>query len=239
VVINRFTSRAQKGFTNHTYIQEVLINICEKISHCKTINILGTLLSKDQSRAFDTISHKYMNVVFKFFGFGPSFIRTLNTIGTNRTASILYEDGTLSSNFPLETGRTQGDSPSPLTYNMGEQILLLKIELDPRISSVYQHLLIPNFNLDLIPDPKMRGVDLYYNEHFRVESSRCTDKVESYADDNSTATLADFNSLSILKETVENFAVFSGLQSNAEKTTLMQIGHINALICQNLQPFWE
>jgi hypothetical protein len=32
-VINRFTSRAQKGFTNHRYIQEVLINVCETISH--------------------------------------------------------------------------------------------------------------------------------------------------------------------------------------------------------------
>jgi exonuclease III len=60
-VINRFTSRAQKGFTNHRYIQEVLINVAEKISYCKKNNISGALLSIDQTRAFDTISHKYMN----------------------------------------------------------------------------------------------------------------------------------------------------------------------------------
>jgi hypothetical protein len=59
-VVNRFTSRAQKGFTNHRYKQEVLINVCEKISYCNNNNIEGALLSIDQSRAFDTISHKYM-----------------------------------------------------------------------------------------------------------------------------------------------------------------------------------
>jgi hypothetical protein len=101
-----------------------------------------------------------MSAVFKFFGFGEYFPKILNTIGTGRSAAIIFEDGTLSKNFNLETGRTQGDGPSPLLYNMGEQILLLKIELDPSISSVYQHQLIPNFAMDLIPDPKLKGRDL-------------------------------------------------------------------------------
>jgi hypothetical protein len=120
-------SRAQKGFTNHRYIQEVLINVAEKIAFCKNNNIEGILLSIDQSRAFDTISRKYMTEVFRFFGFSVNFIQILYTIGTNRSAAIIFEDGTLSRNFNLETGRTQGDGPSPLLYNMGEQILLLKI----------------------------------------------------------------------------------------------------------------
>jgi hypothetical protein len=101
LVINRFTSRAQKGFTNHRYIQEVLINVAEKIAYCKTHNIKGALLSIDQTRAFDTISHRYMTEVFKFYGFGEHFTRILNTIGTNRTAAIIFEDGSLSQNFNL------------------------------------------------------------------------------------------------------------------------------------------
>jgi hypothetical protein len=222
-VINRFTSRAQKGFTNHRYIQEVLINVAEKITYCKQNNIEGVLLSIDQSRAFDTISHKYMTEVFRFYGFGENFIKILNTIGTNRSA------GTISKNFNLETGRTQGDGPSPLLYNMGEQILLLKIELDPRIASVYQHHNLPNFTMDLVPDPKLKGKDLMYNTHFEIESGRCTDKADSFADDNSTATTATLESLGNLKTSVEEFAVFSGLHSNAEKTTLLQIGTIAPL----------
>ncbi len=90
-VINRFTSRAQKGFTNHRYIQEVLINVTEKISYCKKNNISGAL-------------------------------------------------------------------------------------------------------------PKLKGRDLMYNSHFLAESNRCTDKADSFADDNSTATLADAASLGNLKK---------------------------------------
>jgi hypothetical protein len=59
-----------------------------------------------------------------------------------------------------------------------------------------------------------------------VESDRSTDKADSFADDNSTATTADAASLGNLKNFVEEFAVFSGLHSNADKTTLLQIGRI-------------
>jgi hypothetical protein len=117
-VVNRFTSRAQKGFTKHRYIQEVLINVCETIRYCDNKNINGVLLSVDQSRAFDTISHKYMQEVYKFFGFGNNFINMMDTLGTNRNAAIIFEDGTISDNFDLETGRPQGDGPSPLQYRV-------------------------------------------------------------------------------------------------------------------------
>jgi hypothetical protein len=38
-VVNRFTSRAQKGFTKHRYIQELLINMCSTINYCNINNI--------------------------------------------------------------------------------------------------------------------------------------------------------------------------------------------------------
>jgi hypothetical protein len=170
-----------------------------------------------------------MTEVFKFYGFGEHFIQILNTIGTNRTAAIIFEDGSLSQNFNLETGRTQGDGPSPLLYNMGEQILLLKIELDPGIASIFNHQLLPRFTMDLVPDPRLEGRDVMYNTHFAVESGRNTDKADSFADDNSTATLATLESLGNLKRYVNEFAIFSGLNSNAEKTTLMLIGNAEPL----------
>ena len=167
---------------------------------------------------------RYMKEVYKFFGFGNSFINMMETIGTNRKACILFEDGSISNNFELGSGRPQGDSPSPLQYNMGEQIVLLKIELDPSIASVFQHLLAPRFVMNLVPDPRRAGLDASYNQHFGQESNRETDKANSFADDNTTGTKADFESLSALAEIVANFGDFSGLKSNAEKTTLIQIG---------------
>jgi hypothetical protein len=102
LVVNRFTTRAQKGFTSHRYIQEVLINVLETINHCKNNGINGALISIDQSKAFDTIGHKYCSEVFKFFGFENNFINMMETIGTGRTATILYEDSTYSQDILLE-----------------------------------------------------------------------------------------------------------------------------------------
>jgi hypothetical protein len=34
-----------------------------------------------------------MGEAYKFFGFGENFINVMDTIGTGRTASIIFEDG--------------------------------------------------------------------------------------------------------------------------------------------------
>ena len=67
----------------------------------------------------------------------------LNLITTGRNATIIFDDGSLSRQFYLENGAPQGNSPSPLQYNFCEQIAILKLELDPRIASIYNHHLIP------------------------------------------------------------------------------------------------
>jgi hypothetical protein len=72
-------------------------------------------------------------------------------------------------------------------------------------------------------------VDADYNLHLCQESNRETDKANSFADDNSTGTVATIEALGALAEIVTNFSVFSGLSSNADKTTLLQIGRIAQL----------
>ncbi len=136
-------SRAQKGFTSNRYIQEVLINLCETIGFCNANDIPACIVAIDQSKAFDSISHWYMIEAYKFFGLGNTFINVLTTLGSGRNACISFDDGSISPPFDLERGRTQGNGPSPCEYNIGQQILLLKIELCPEIASVYNHLQVP------------------------------------------------------------------------------------------------
>jgi hypothetical protein len=112
-------SRAQKGFTSERYIQEVLIKVIENIAHCKKNYISACILSIDQSKAFDSVSHLYMREVYQFFGFGSNFIRIIETLCNNRTACITFDDGTLSEPFDLGRGEAQGNTPSPVLYNMG------------------------------------------------------------------------------------------------------------------------
>jgi len=212
-IVNRVCSRAQKGFNDSRYTQEVLINVIETIRFCNNKNISGAVVAVDMAKAFDTLSHGYLTEVFKFFNFGPNIIKWLNMLGTGRTACVILDDCSYSRNFSLGRGRAQGDNISPNTFNFGEQILIYKIELDPLIAAVWQHFQAPNFNMNIRAD-----------DFFGNESARETCKNESLADDNTTITLMDGQNMAHLRQILDNFALVSGLTCNYEKTCVLPVG---------------
>jgi hypothetical protein len=209
-------SRAQKGFVKNRYIQECLINVIEKIAHCNKQHIPALVVTIDQAKAFDTVSHSFMTAAYRFFNFGENFIRLMNTIGTGRTAAIMWENGSLSARFDLKSGRAQGDGPSPLQYNIAEQILLLKIELDPVIQPAFVHAV----EASRIPAPL---------DWFTFESNKSTGKTEALADDTTVIIKHCRTSLLSLKNTLFEFGELSGLKCNEEKTCILPVGGINAL----------
>ena len=97
------------------------------MDYFKNNNIKGVLVSIDQSKAFDSVSHSFMEKVYTFFGFGGRIKNWLKSIGTSRTPGIILGPQEHSENFKLEKGHAQGDSPSPLLYNFAAQILLFRI----------------------------------------------------------------------------------------------------------------
>ena len=97
------TSRTQKGFTKSRYLQEVLINVIKFFGHCQAADFNGFVLSIDYAKAFDTLSINFMKECYAFFGFGEYFTSMLETVGNNRTASIILDDGSYSKPFNLET----------------------------------------------------------------------------------------------------------------------------------------
>jgi hypothetical protein len=170
-----------------------------------------------------------MREVYRFFGFGNDFIRIIETLCNNRTACIAFEDGTVSQPFDLGRGEAQGNTPSPVLYNMGEQILLFKLELCPEVASVFNHYLIPRqqLALEFVPDPVLEVAEP--DQEFRNESNRETDNSDAFADDTSILTLFTFTALLALKTCLEEFGRFSGLKCNIEKTVLMQVGLKNPI----------
>jgi hypothetical protein len=204
------------------------MNVIEGIAHCKENNIPACILSIDQAKAFDSVSHSYKQRVFEFFGFGPGFINLLNTLCINRSACIVFEDGSLSDNFDLERGDAQGNTPSPILYNMAQQIFLFKLELCPEIKSVFVNHLVPrpiSFQEEL-EDEGVPKEEFVPEDEFSNESNRETDKAEGFADDTSGLSLFELESLKTLKQAMLDFGEFSGLKCNVEKTVLMQIGNI-------------
>jgi Reverse transcriptase (RNA-dependent DNA polymerase) len=212
-IVNRCLSRAQKGFTKSRQIQEVIINTLENIDYCKLNNIQGAMLSIDIKKAFDSVDQDYFIKVYEFFNFGPRIISWLSLIGTNRNAKIVFEDGSRSNLIELLCGTAQGDSPSPILYNLAAQILVFKLEYDPSIKKIRQQ-------------PEVGGPRYPSVIPFNFESNRETSNCELFADDENTFTLLDFESLQYIKDTLDAFGDLSGLRINVEKCTLMRIGNL-------------
>jgi hypothetical protein len=211
-VVNRICSRAQKGFNNQRYTQECLINVIETIAHCNANNINGAVVAVDMAKAFDTLSHGFLREVFRFFNIGKGMIDWLTLLGENRAACILLDDGSYSRNFKLDRGRAQGDNISPNTFNFADQILILKIELDPGINGIWKNFVIP---------PSFPANS---NPFFMYESLGETSKNESLADDNTTLLMLDDSSLTTLRSILDDFGRISGLQCNYDKTVIVPIG---------------
>jgi len=171
------------------------------------------LVSIDQKKAFDSIYHNYCNDAFAFFGFGNNFIHMMNTLSTNRTARIILDNGKLSRTFLLERGRPQGDSPSPRQYNIGEQVLLLKIDLDPLLPAVYAAPLVSQPLPGQLANKKI-GKELHYN---------CC-KTDAFADDTNVVLKQKAEAARRLVDILNRFEVISGLGCNIEKSAIMFLG---------------
>ncbi len=111
---------------------------------------------------------------------------------------------------------------------MGQQILIFKIELCPEVRSIYFSHFIARPDLqravEFLPDPPPPHLD-HNDPRFRNKSAFETSKSDGFADDNTTGTIFESESLNALKNILENFATFSGLRCNTDKTVVMQVGH--------------
>jgi hypothetical protein len=215
-VMDKITKVGQKGFSSTKYCQEVLIGIVDTINHINYVNKSGVLLSLDIKKAFDSTSHSYLQMVYQFFNFGPNFIKWLNLIGTNRKACIILGNGTYSEFFDLERGNAQGDTTSPYIFNLGFQILILKLTFDLQIEGLVEFPVVPQYT-----PPLPRTVSTYAR------------KVSAYADDANMLTKCSYQNLMRIKCILEEFGVLSELECNVEKTVLLPIGE-NAVIDEQI-----
>ena len=218
-IVDKLTSRAQKGFTSSRQLQEALINIIEHIAFCKTNNIAGTVVAIDQAKAFDCLDHSFMREAYSSFGFGDSFIRMLLTLSFDRSSCITLDDNSYSRSFKKETDTLQGDSPSPILFNICEQILLFRIEFDPSTKSIYLEADIP------------RPIFPPFDTNAATEANRESDKLDAYADDTTACTVTELGSISSIKNILIAFGAFSGLKCkcNFDKTSIMPVGNRGAI----------
>ena len=191
--IDKLTPIGQKGYSEKRQCQEVLISVSDCISKCNSRKVRGALLSLDISKAFDSLSHSFLNSVLLFFNFGENFIRWITLLATNRTACIILNENDTSRSFMLERGNAQGDTISPFLFILCYQILLFKLEYDLQIIGIIEEPALP---AHLTPVPAQVSIQ--------------RGRVYAYADDGNIIVQMDLRSLSRIKRILADFGSIRG-----------------------------
>jgi len=218
--MDKMTPICQKGYSGTRYCQEVLINVIENVERLNCLKKPGCLVSLDIKKAFDSLSHSYLESVYKFYNFGPIMIKWITTLCTNRKACVII-DGQLNTDmFDLERGNAQGDTISPFLFNLGYQILLFKLELSLQIEGIlseFAALVEPAQDIVFLPHGNAQQVSVHDPKAFAL------------ADDCTLLLKLDPDNLRTVIEVLNNFENISGLGCNLEKTALMPLGVIGQL----------
>jgi exonuclease III len=98
-------------------------------------NVHCALVSIDQSKAFDRVSHEFLFEVLSKFGFGKSFISWIKLLYSNIFSRVLV-NGFLSSPFSVTRSVRQGCGLSPLLYVLCIEPFAHRVRLDKSISGL-------------------------------------------------------------------------------------------------------
>ena len=93
------------------------------------------ILLIDFKKAFDSLTHRYIDNCLKMFNFGESIRRWIKLFFSSREAYILL-GGELTKKILLEQGVPQGDVVSPYIFILAVKILLIKINHTKNIRGI-------------------------------------------------------------------------------------------------------
>ena len=203
-VVDKISYRSQKAYSSRYFLQENLTNVIETISKSNATNTPLATMCIDFSRAFDVVSHKYIEDVLKFYNFGPKFTKIIMSTLKNRAACIMTDIG-LTVNFFMRSGVIQGDLAAPNVFKLAENPLIIKLCISQIINIPPQ---IP-YKLNFFqPKP---------------------DSSPAYADDLETFMSPEPESLQACTDIINNFGKMSHLNINNSKTKIMVSGGLPSL----------
>ena len=188
-VIPHLVHEDQVGYIKGRNISTIIRIIDDVIEYIEVSNKTGAIVAIDYAKAFDTINKKFLVEIFNLHGFGNDFVHWVKTITTD-TESCMSHCGWLSEFFPVNSGIRQGCPFSPLAFILAVELLANKIR----------------------QSDKIKGIELpSHGNTIQVI------KMVLYADDN-TLLMRDSNDVINALAIIDEFAEFSGLYMNKNKT---------------------
>ena len=125
-LVSKVIGQQQKAYVEGNIIGCCIVNILNLIKHANIKKMESLILLIDFKKAFDSLTHKYIDNCLKMFNFGQSIRRWISLFFSNREAYILL-GGELTKKILLEQGVPQGDVVSPYIFILAVEIFLIKI----------------------------------------------------------------------------------------------------------------
>jgi hypothetical protein len=142
-VLNEIIDPSQTAYIpGRSVIDNIRSNMYVK-DHCKKKGINAILVSLDAKKAFDSVSHEYIEEVLLNYGFGPKLRNTFQVLYKDITARVLV-NGHFSSKIRIERGVKQGDALScaifilcidPLIRNLNKNKKIIGISMKTKMSN--------------------------------------------------------------------------------------------------------
>ena len=152
-----------------------------------------SVVSLDAQKAFDSVSHEYLEKVLQVYNFPPEFIAAFKTLYANLT-SVVQVNGFLSTEFDICNGVKQGDALS---------CSLFILAIDPLLRNLTENLQIEGL---AIPVSTAESIEI---------------KVLAYADD--ITIVCKNGAFQPIFEEYERLSLTSGLKLNADKTEVFNL----------------
>ena len=134
-VIEEIINPDQHAFIKGRKISEAIRNVHDMFYYLTTEQKNGFIASVDFQKAFDSIDHDFLYCVLESFGFGPSFIRWVQTLYFDIEGCVLNK-GTSTGYFPIKRGVRQGDPLSPYLFLIVLETLAIRIRTSSKIKGI-------------------------------------------------------------------------------------------------------
>ena len=196
--INFIVDEDQVGYIKGRSISCNLRLIDDVIEYLRNKNKPGVLLALDFTKAFDSISKRFMLSAFRRFGFGEQFVKWISVLMANTKSRISY-NGWMSESFDVKCGVRQGCPFSPLAFILAIELLAIRFRSSNEIKGI--------------------GIEC-------VDNSEIIEKIVKavlYADD-VTMFLKDREDIQVVLFILEMFKEISGLTINRTKSEAMWLG---------------
>ena len=135
VLNENYFGRSSIGYMKGRNIGEAIRIIDDMIFHTSHYNLPGFLLAIDFEKAFDSVSHQFLQKVLLSFGFGPSFQKWVKVLYTN-TLSCVLNEGVSTGYFKVERGVRQGDPLSPYLFILCIEIMAHRVRTDNSVEGI-------------------------------------------------------------------------------------------------------